>query len=153
MAEREADGAPPGRHPVRHDAQDVDVLAASASYRELIERFKQRIRESQARAARVVNTELVMLYWSIGREILDQQRASGWGDDIVGRIAQDLAADTGSQRGFSRRNLFYMRRLRRSGRSGEKVRPLAAQLANRLGVPCSSQGSGPLSVMTLMQML
>lgn len=40
-----------------------------------------------------------------------QQQARGWGDDVVGRIAQDLSADTGSARGFSRRNLFYMRRL------------------------------------------
>jgi hypothetical protein len=34
-----------------------------------------------------------MLYWSIGRDILDQQQAGGWGDDIVGRIAQDLSTD------------------------------------------------------------
>jgi hypothetical protein len=52
----------------------------------------------------------VLLYWSIGHEILRQQRASGWGDDVVGRIAQDLALETNSARGFSRRNLFYMRR-------------------------------------------
>ena len=98
------------RHPVRKGASEVDAVVASATYCELIERLKQRIRESQARAARAVNTELVMLYWSIGRDILDQQQAGGWGDDIVGRIAQDLSADTGSARGFSRRNLFYMRR-------------------------------------------
>ena len=44
---------------------------------ELIERLNLRIRESQARAARTLNTELVMLYWSIGRDILDQQQAGG----------------------------------------------------------------------------
>jgi hypothetical protein len=51
-----------------------------------------------------------MRYWSIGRDILEQQQAGGWGDDIVGRIAEDLRTDTGSTRGFSRRNLFYMRK-------------------------------------------
>ena len=116
------------RHPVRHGVPDVDAVAASATYRELIERLKQRIRESQARAARAVNTELVMLYWSIGREILDQQQTSGWGDDVVGRIAQDLAADIGSPRGFSRRNLFYMRRFATIWPDREKVQPLAAQI-------------------------
>jgi len=40
-----------------------------------------------------------MLYWSIGREIMEQQRTGGWGDDVVGPIARDLAADTGSHRG------------------------------------------------------
>jgi hypothetical protein len=66
-------------------------VTATAAYRDLIGRLKQRIRDSQVRAARTLNTELVMLYWSIGRDILDQQQAAGWGDDVVGRIAQDLA--------------------------------------------------------------
>jgi predicted nuclease of restriction endonuclease-like (RecB) superfamily len=116
------------RRPVRQGASEVDAVVASATYRELIERLKQRIRESQARAARAVNTELVMLYWSIGREILDQQQAGGWGDDIVGRIAQDLSADTGSARGFSRRNLFYMRRFATLWPDPEKVPPVVAQI-------------------------
>ncbi len=117
------------RHPVPHGAPDVDAVAASATYRELIERLKQRIRESQARAARAVNTELVMLYWSIGREIVEKQQTSGWGDDIVGRIAQDLAADIGSPRGFSRRNLFYMRRFAALWPEREKVPSVMAQIA------------------------
>jgi len=116
------------RHPARKGVSDVDVVIASATYRELVERLKQRIRESQARAARAVNTELVMLYWSIGRDILDQQQAGGWGDDIVGRIAQDLATDTGSPRGFSRRNLFYMRRFAAMWPDPEKVQTLSAQI-------------------------
>jgi len=116
------------RHPVGKDTSDVDAVVASVTYRGLIERLKQRIRESQARAAKAVNTELVMLYWSIGRETLDQQQAGGWGDDVVGRIAQDLAADTGSPRGFSRRNLFYMRRFAAMWPDPEKVQTLSAQI-------------------------
>jgi predicted nuclease of restriction endonuclease-like (RecB) superfamily len=114
--------------PARRSAADVEVVAASAGYRELIERLQRRIRESQARAARTLNTELVMLYWSIGRDILDQQRAGGWGDDIVGRIAADLRATTGSARGFSRSNVFYMRKLAAVWPELEKVQPLAGQI-------------------------
>ncbi len=91
-------------------AAPIENVAASAAYRELIERLRTRIHESQARAARAVNSELVALYWSIGCDILQQQRRAGWGDDVVGRIARDLALETGAVRGFSRRNLFYMRR-------------------------------------------
>jgi hypothetical protein len=79
---------PPARR-----TSDLEAVAASASYRELIERLRRRIRESQARTARSLNRELVLLYWSIGRDILAQQEARDCGDDIVGRIAQDLAAD------------------------------------------------------------
>jgi hypothetical protein len=113
-------------HRVRAGA--VEGVAGTAAYRDLLDRLKQRIRDSQARAARTLNTELVMLYWSIGRDILDRQQAAGWGDDVVGRIAQDLAADVGSPRGFSRRNMFYMRRFAALWPDPEKVQPLSAQI-------------------------
>jgi predicted nuclease of restriction endonuclease-like (RecB) superfamily len=112
----------------RRTASELETIASSASYRELIERLRLRIRESQARAARALNAELVMLYWSIGRDILTQQQASDWGDDVVGRIAQDLAAETGSARGFTRRNLFYMRRFAALWPDPEKVPSVMAQI-------------------------
>ncbi len=114
--------------PVPRRGVDVEAVASSSTYRELVDRLKQRIRESQARAARALNTELVMLYWSIGRDILAQQQAAGWGDDIVGRIAEDLRLETGSARGFSRRNLFYMRRFAAVWPEAEKVQTLSAQI-------------------------
>ena len=108
--------------------RDVDAVAATPGYRELIDRLQRRIRESQARAARALNTELVMLYWSIGRDIVAQQQAGGWGDDVVGRIADDLRAATGSARGFSRRNLFYMRRFAALWPDAVKVQTVSAQI-------------------------
>jgi len=114
--------------PARRDASNVDAIAATTAYRELIERLRRRIRESQARATRALNTELVMLYWSIGRDILAQQQASQWGDGVVGRIADDLSASTGSARGFSRRNLFYMRRFAALWPDAEKVPSVMAQI-------------------------
>jgi predicted nuclease of restriction endonuclease-like (RecB) superfamily len=115
----------PAKHPTR--CSEAIAAATSSDYRELIDRLTRRIRTSQAHAARALNTELVMLYWWIGREIVDQQHASGWGDDVVGRIAQDLAAESGSTRGFSRRNLFYMRRFAAMWPDLEKVPSLMAQ--------------------------
>lgn len=115
--------------PARRPKPDLEAIAESASYRELIERLRQRIRESHARAARALNRELVLLYWSIGHDILAQQQASDWGDDVVGRIAQDLAADTGSPRGSTRRNLFYMRRFAAIWPDAEKVPSVMAQIS------------------------
>jgi predicted nuclease of restriction endonuclease-like (RecB) superfamily len=107
---------------------EVAAVAATVGYRELIERLQRRIRESQARAARTLNAEIVTLYWSIGRDILAAQEAGGWGDDIVGRIADDLRTETGSARGFSRRNLFYMRRFAATWSDAEKVPSVMAQI-------------------------
>jgi predicted nuclease of restriction endonuclease-like (RecB) superfamily len=116
------------RTPAPRTSGEIEAIAATAAYRELIDRLRQRIRDSHAHAAQAVNTELVTLYWSIGREILDQQQAAGWGENIVGRIAQDLAAGTGSARGFSRRNLFYMRRFAALWPEREIVPSVMAQI-------------------------
>jgi DUF1016 N-terminal domain len=126
---RKEDGVPTPRHRAsrtegglaRTHGGDVEAVAATAAYRELVDRLREHIAASQARAAVAVNAELVMLYWSIGREILEQQRACGWGNDVVGHIAQDLAADARSPRGFSRRNVFYMRRFAALWPEREKV--------------------------------
>jgi len=76
------------KQPAPRQTAEIADVAASVGYRELIDRLQRRVRESQARAARALNTELVMLYWSIGRDILEQQQAAGWGDDIVGRASR-----------------------------------------------------------------
>ena len=115
--------------PVPRRGADVEAVAATASYRELIERLQRRIRESQARAVRALNTELVMLYWSIGHDILAEQQTGGWGEDIVGRIAEDLRVETGSARGFTRRNLFYMRRFPALWPEAQKVPSVMAQIS------------------------
>jgi len=63
------------------------------------------------RAARAANAELLQLYWSIGRDILERQEQAGWGSRVIDRLAQDLRAEFLDQRGWSRRNLHYMRAL------------------------------------------
>ncbi|MFI4977879.1 MAG: DUF1016 N-terminal domain-containing protein [Solirubrobacterales bacterium] len=68
------------------------------------------------------------LLWSC-RQASGTSARGGWGDDVVGRIAQDLRADTGSARGFSRRNLFYMRRFATLWPEREKVPSVMAQIA------------------------
>lgn len=47
-------------------------------YAELLTSLKAEVRASKVRAHRVVNTELLTLYWTIGRAILDRQAAEGW---------------------------------------------------------------------------
>lgn len=63
-----------------------------AGYAELLEALKQRVRTAQVRAARAANSELLSLYWSIGRDILDRQQHAGWGAKIIDRLATGLRA-------------------------------------------------------------
>ncbi|MEZ0163306.1 YhcG family protein [Kineococcus sp. LSe6-4] len=80
-------------------------------YRELLEQLKHRVRTTQVRAARAANTELLRLYWSVGRDVLDRQQAAGWGAKVIARLAADLRAAFPEQTGWSVRNLHYMRSL------------------------------------------
>ncbi len=78
-------------------------------YGELVEALKERIRSAQVRAALSVNRELVLLYWQIGRSILERQGEGGWGSKVIERLSQDLRREFPEMKGFSVRNLKYMR--------------------------------------------
>ncbi len=62
-------------------------------------------------AARAVNHELVLLYWDIGRGIVEKQKTAGWGDSVVERLASDLKHEFPDMRGFSVVNLWRMKQL------------------------------------------
>lgn len=81
----------------------------SDNYNVLLDRLKRRIRSAQVQAALAVNTELMLLYWNIGREILDRQKEKGWGAKVIDRLAKDLKREFPDMSGFSPRNLRYMR--------------------------------------------
>ncbi|MBD2072386.1 DUF1016 domain-containing protein [Phormidium sp. FACHB-592] len=78
-------------------------------YDDFFRNLKERIRSAQVKAALAVNQELVLLYWQIGRDILQRQQDEGWGTKVVDRLAQDLKMEFPEMTGFSPRNLKYMR--------------------------------------------
>ncbi len=71
---------------------------------------KARVHAAQQRAALAVNQELLGLYWQLGRDILERQNLEGWGAKVVDRLAHDLKSTFPEVKGFSPRNLKYMRR-------------------------------------------
>lgn len=78
-------------------------------YAAFLVNLKECIRSAQVRAALAVNRELVLLYWHIGREILVRQEQEGWGAKVIDRLAKDLKQEFPEMKGFSSRNLKYMR--------------------------------------------
>ena len=79
------------------------------NYAEWIRSIKERVVAARLRALMVANTELLLLYWDIGKEILDKQAEFGWGAKIVSKVAEDLQQAFPEVKGFSRSNLMYMR--------------------------------------------
>jgi predicted nuclease of restriction endonuclease-like (RecB) superfamily len=81
-----------------------------ADYPEFLAEVKTRIAAARTRAALAVNSELIKLYWEIGRDILDREQREGWGAKVIDRLAADLRRDFPETTGFSRANLHHMRR-------------------------------------------
>jgi predicted nuclease of restriction endonuclease-like (RecB) superfamily len=97
-------------------------------YAALLDELKERIRTARLRAAVTVNQELILLYWSIGDDILARQSAEGWGTRVIERLAQDLRRDFPDMTGLSSRNLKYMRAFAEAYRDREIVQQLVARL-------------------------
>lgn len=73
----------------------------------VLSEIKTKIRQAQYEAMKAVNTQLVRLYWDIGRSITEKQTA-GWGKSVVENLARDLQAEFPGMRGISTTNLWLM---------------------------------------------
>ncbi|MEM9505124.1 MAG: PDDEXK nuclease domain-containing protein [Cyanobacteria bacterium P01_E01_bin.43] len=97
-------------------------------YENLLTDLKGRIRQARVQSALAVNRELVVLYWQIGHEILQRQTAQGWGSKVVNRIAKDLRREFPDMKGFSPRNLHYMRAFAEAYPDGSVLQQVVANL-------------------------
>lgn len=87
----------------------ISLASTPDGYTEWLVDLKSRIHSAQQRAALAVNRELVLLYWQIGRDILARQAEQGWGAKVIERLAHDLRTAFPEMKGFSPRNLKYLR--------------------------------------------
>jgi len=76
----------------------------------LLKDIKQHIRSAQAKAALAVNTSLIQLYWNMGKMIADNQALFEGRNNYVEQLARDLRAEFPDMKGFSRANLFFIRK-------------------------------------------
>jgi hypothetical protein len=83
--------------------------ALPAGYTTLLADLKARVRAAQLRAVVSVNRELILLYWDIGRIIVEAQTTKGYGKQVVERLAEDLQKEFPGTAGFSPQNVWYMR--------------------------------------------
>ena len=106
----------------------VGLMDPPSGYADWLADLKGRIHTAQQRATLAVNRELVLLYWQIGRDILQRQAAQGWGAKVIERLAQDLRVAFPEMKGFSRANLMYMRAFAQAWPDAEIVQQAVGQL-------------------------
>ena len=100
---------------------------AIKDYSQTLLALKKKIQEAQIKATMAANRELIKLYWHIGKTIVERQRESAWGSNIIERLAKDLQNSFPGLGGFSRANIFNMRAFYIAY---EKVQQAARQLEN-----------------------
>lgn len=111
-------------------------------YKQWLTALKQQIRSAQIKAAVRVNTELITLYWNLGHEISKKEKEAQWGDKLIPQLSKDLLVEFPDMKGFSKRNLFYIRQWVLFYSQPSIVQQVAAQLqrpGNQATEPISQQ--------------
>jgi predicted nuclease of restriction endonuclease-like (RecB) superfamily len=104
----------------------ADILPSD--YQAFLRSIKTRVQQAQLRAVVAVNKELILLYWYIGKEILARQEKEGWGTQVIDRLSADLHAAFPQMKGFSIRNLKYMRSFAETYSKQQFVQEVLAQI-------------------------
>lgn len=106
----------------------VTKFSLDLDYKNFIENLKNNVKKARNIAFLKVNTELINLYYNIGKEICIKQQETNWGDNLIGQIEKDLKKEFPEIKGFSRTNLFYMKKLYVFFGQLEKVPQLVGQI-------------------------
>jgi len=107
---------------------NMTVNVTGSSYTQLLDDLKKSVTSSRYKASYSVNKELILLYHHIGTEILKSQEQHGWGSKIIDQLSRDLRSEFPEMKGFSTRNLKYMRKFAQEYSDHEFVQQLVAQL-------------------------
>lgn len=86
-----------------------NLSATHSDYVNWLRALKSRFASVQLKAAVSVNTALLQFYWELGQDIVAKQQHQAWGDGFLAQLSRDLMAEFPSVKGFSLRNLKYIR--------------------------------------------
>ncbi len=84
-------------------------MPTNNTYSQFVQQVKQQILESRYQAAKLVNRELLLLYYNIGKMLYQKIKQAKWGDKVLQNISADLQKELPGLKGFSQRNLKKMR--------------------------------------------
>jgi len=86
-------------------------LTLNTDYKLWLTELKKQIHISQIKAKISVNTEMILLYWDMGKQILEKQENSKWGSGFIDQLSKDLKTEFPDMKGFSVDNIRFMKRM------------------------------------------
>jgi predicted nuclease of restriction endonuclease-like (RecB) superfamily len=87
----------------------MSTLLKNDDYKKWLIELKDAIKQQQIKAGLAVNSHLIMLYWDMGRQIVDKQEHAKWGTGFINQLSKDLKAEFPGMGGFSKRNIELIR--------------------------------------------
>lgn len=99
------------------------------TYNTFLQGIKEQVYRSQYEALKQVNKQLIKLYWSIGKSIVEKQEEQAWGKSVVESLSKDLQKEFIGVKGFSAQNLWYMRQFYLEYKDSERLQPLVGEIS------------------------
>lgn len=112
-------------------SQDVNL---DSEYVQWIHEIKQRFRNSQIKAAVKVNSEQLLFNWQLGRDLVVRKAEEKWGTGIVNQVSLDLQAEFPETKGFSARNLWFMKQWYAFYATNPEFKGLISNVENQINV-------------------
>lgn len=107
------------------DSRDLDM---PDGYTDLLEDLKATVKAARTKALRTINTQLIELYWTIGKGVRLQQERPGWGSGVIKRMSSGLHAEFPEMKDLSPRNIQYMTTFAGAWQGGPIAQQAVAQL-------------------------
>ena len=85
-------------------------IITTEEYKKFITDIKSKIKYSQIKIATTANSALIIFYWELGEMIYTKQKETKWGSKFIEQMASDLKKEFPALKGFSRTNLFYIKK-------------------------------------------
>lgn len=89
--------------------------------------LKSTIKNRQIKAAIAVNSNLILMYWDLGKEIVEKQENAKWGTGFIDQLSKDLKAEFPGVKGFSRTNIFAIKKFYLFYRNSDFIHQLGGQ--------------------------
>ncbi len=111
-----------------------NLSAMPENYKRFIRDLKAKIQKERLQSILSANSAMILMYWDIGKAILTQQKAEGWGAKVIDRMSHDLKEAFPEISGFSPRNLKYMRKFAECWNDRSIVQLTVAQIPWRSNI-------------------